>query len=174
VDEHELGKGADTAHHAYGDACGVQVRRVRSSAEHAPVATQGEAAADAVTTTTAEHGETGDHVITRPDDRDICTDRLDDPGGLVSEHLGQRRRVRPVDVVQVAVAQADVQRPDPHLSRPWRRHVHRLEIQPARFVEDSGERFGPITFHDRDLPSAWTDATGGSLVCGAPQVILVA
>jgi hypothetical protein len=53
------------------------------------------------------------HVVTRADDRDARTDRLDDPGRLAPQAAGQRDRIEPGAVVGVDEVDPDGGVPDP-------------------------------------------------------------
>jgi hypothetical protein len=73
-------------------------------------------AGEAIVALAAEDGEAGDDVVSRLEFRDLEPDRLDDPGRLVAEDGGRRKRVVPVDEVQIAVTHAGGDRAHEHLA----------------------------------------------------------
>ena len=68
--------------------------------------------------------------------RDELAHRLHDPCRLVSQDFGQQSRVRSLDVVQVAVAQPDIDGSDADLERAGLVDPQRLEVEVTGLVQD--------------------------------------
>src|SRR5206468_11230490 len=93
----------------------------------------------AVRTVSTEDRQTGDHVIAGLELGHVRADRLDDAGGLVAEDRGRRKRVVPVDEVQVAVAHTARDRAHEYLTSDWLGDLDVLDRERlVGTVEDGG------------------------------------
>ncbi len=70
---------------------------------------------------------------------DVGADLLDDTGGLVAEHRGQRMRIKPFHEVQIGVAEPGDRGADQDLARPRIRQADVLDHQRlVDFMQDGG------------------------------------
>jgi hypothetical protein len=93
----------------------------------------------AVVAGAAEHGQAGDDVVALLDVVHLRADLLDDAGRLVAQHDGQRMRVKPLDEVQVGMAEARVGGAQEHLARGRLVDRHVLDDERlVHFVQDCG------------------------------------
>ncbi len=124
---------------------------------HLRIGAKNHVARDAVFAGAAEDRQAPDHVIAGLEARDVRSDCLHDPGGLVAQNDRHRLRDRPVDIMQVGMAQPDRRRPDADLVRT---HVAQ------RHVGD-GERLSDL-LEDRGLHRAHPAACVGLCMAVPP------
>ena len=79
-----------------------------------------------------------DDVVAHRHRVDPVTDRVDDPGRLVTEHDGRRHRRGAVEHVEVAVADARGEHLHAHLARPGIAHLDVVGHEQAVTVEHRG------------------------------------
>ncbi len=128
---------------------------------HRGVGAEHGAARRAVVAGATEHGQARDDVVARLHIGDVGADLLDDAGGLVPKHRGQRVRIKAFHEVQIGMAEAGDRRADQDLARARLRQADVLDDQRlVDFIEDGGlHRALPIAFFALNAGAAYAART---------------
>ena len=106
---------------------------------HRGVGAEHRAAGGAIVAGAAEHRQTRHDVIAGLHIGDVGADLLDDAGGFMAEHRGQRMRIEPFHEVQVGMAEAGDRGADQDFARAGIRHADILDHQRlVDFMQDGG------------------------------------
>src|SRR5262245_25085789 len=151
MEEHALGEAANREGRFQRLAVLRQARRLRGAAGHEPGRTEIRMAAETLLARTAETGEAGDHVVTRPYGGDVFAHRFNNASPLVAEYLPHVHVEAgvAVDDVQIAVAHAGCHRADQHLASARRVHVDRFDAEGGSDLTKDGCLDGHATLPPR-------------------------
>ena len=146
VNEHLLGKGRQPDElHARVPACESQPRRRFGGAAQAGLPAESRASGQAPLALPTKASRKADDVVPRLDVGDVGADGLDHARALVAKDSRTLEGIRPLQVVQIAVAQAGGSHPDQDLPWPGPIDAHLFDRQlPGAFEQHGGLHGSPF------------------------------